>query len=56
MLICKFPLHVIEVGVVCCREAAPPLNSKFKQEGQYTYNVTLRRVRESLLPWKSNKY
>ena len=23
---------------------------------QYTYNVTLRRVRESLLPWKSNKY
>ena len=27
-----------------------------QQDGQCTYNVTLRRVRESLLPWKSNKY
>jgi hypothetical protein len=24
--------------------------------GQHTYNVILRRVRELLLPWKSNKY
>ena len=27
-----------------------------KQKGQCKYNVTLRRVRESLLPWKSNNY
>jgi hypothetical protein len=27
-----------------------------KQKGQCMYNVTLRRVRESLLPWKSNNY
>ena len=27
-----------------------------KQYRHCTYNVTLRRVRESLLPWKSNKY
>jgi hypothetical protein len=27
-----------------------------KQDRQYTYNVTLKRVRESLLLWKSNKY
>jgi hypothetical protein len=26
------------------------------QDTQYTYNVTLKRLRESLLPWKSNKY
>jgi hypothetical protein len=29
---------------------------KKKQDRQCTYNVTLRRVRESLLPWKSSKY
>ena len=29
---------------------------KSKQDKQCTYNVTLTRVRESLLPWKSNKY
>ena len=29
---------------------------RVKQHRQCTYNVTLRRVRESLLPWKSNKY
>ena len=28
----------------------------FKQDRQRTYNVTLRRVRETLLPWKSNQY
>ena len=27
-----------------------------KQEGQCRYNVTFRHVRESLLPWNSNKY
>jgi hypothetical protein len=27
-----------------------------KQDTECTYNVTLRRVREILLPWKSNKY
>ena len=27
-----------------------------QQDRQCTYNVTLRRFRESLLPWKSNKY
>jgi hypothetical protein len=26
------------------------------QDRQCTYNVTLRRVHESLLPWESNKY
>ena len=26
------------------------------QDMQCTYNVTLRPFRESLLPWKSNKY
>jgi hypothetical protein len=26
------------------------------QDRQCTYNVTLKRVRESPLPWKSNKY
>jgi hypothetical protein len=26
------------------------------KDRQCTYDVTLRRVRESLLPWKSNKY
>jgi hypothetical protein len=29
---------------------------RYKRDTQYTYNVTLRRVRESLLPWKSNQY
>jgi hypothetical protein len=28
----------------------------FKQDSQCTYNVTMRRARESLLPWKRNKY
>jgi hypothetical protein len=28
----------------------------FKHDRQCTYNVTLRRVRELLLPWKSNEY
>ena len=27
-----------------------------KQEGESTYNVTLRRVRVIFLSWKSNKY
>jgi hypothetical protein len=27
-----------------------------EQQRQCTYNVTLRRVRELLLPWRSNKY
>jgi hypothetical protein len=27
-----------------------------KQGRQCTYNVILRRIRETLLPWKSNKY
>jgi hypothetical protein len=27
-----------------------------KQDRQCTFNVTLRRVRESVLPWKRNKY
>jgi hypothetical protein len=27
-----------------------------KQDRQCAYNVTIRRVRESLLVWKSNKY
>ena len=31
-------------------------NLEFKQGRQCTYNVILRRVRLSLLPWKSNKY
>ena len=26
------------------------------QDSRCTYNVTMRRVRQSLLPWKSNKY
>ena len=26
-----------------------------KQDRKYTYNVTMRRVHESLLPWKSNE-
>jgi hypothetical protein len=30
--------------------------SIIKQYRQCTYNVTMRRFRESLLPWKSNKY
>jgi hypothetical protein len=29
---------------------------KYKLEGQYKCNVTLRRVSESLLPLKSSKY
>jgi hypothetical protein len=30
--------------------------SYIEQDRQCTYNVTIRRVRESLLPWKSSKY
>ena len=44
----------------CCTETLKhelerELAHNFKQERQCTYNVTLRRVRVSLLPWKSNK-
>ena len=36
------------------RSSTEPLpGPKRKQERQYTYNVILRRVRESLLHWKS---
>jgi hypothetical protein len=31
-------------------------SSFLTQDRQCTYNVTLRQVRESFLPWKSNKY
>jgi hypothetical protein len=27
-----------------------------QEDSQRTYNITLRRQRESLLPWKSNNY
>jgi hypothetical protein len=37
-------------------ETAPYIKMKCKQDRQCTHNVTLRRFRESLLPWKSNKY
>jgi hypothetical protein len=43
-LLCACAVHMIS-GVLQAR-----------QEGKYTYNVTLRRVCESLCPWKSNKY
>jgi hypothetical protein len=32
------------------------LTSILKQYRQCTYNITLRRIREILLPWESNKY
>jgi hypothetical protein len=31
-------------------------HSKIKQDRQWTYNVTFRRICEKLLPWKSNKH
>jgi hypothetical protein len=40
--------------------SAPPLYifkfKIYKEDRQCTYNVTFMRVRETLLPWKSNKY
>ena len=48
---------------VSTKLAANPQRKPFKLEPfqslkkeQCTYNVTLRRVRESLLPWKRNMY
>jgi hypothetical protein len=32
------------------------IDTMYKQKGQCTYNVTVKRVHESFLPWKSNKY
>ena len=34
----------------------PSADYDSSQDRQCTYNVTLRRVRELLLPWKSNEY
>ena len=39
-----------------CFETAWVDNVNQEQDRQCTYNVTMRRVRKSLLPWKSNKY
>ena len=42
--------HEKSIGVISQQ------NKQEKLDGQYTCNVTLRRVRESLLLWKSYKY
>jgi hypothetical protein len=38
-----------------CRNVLP-VHLFNEQDMQYTYNLTLRRVRKLLLPWKRNKY
>jgi hypothetical protein len=39
-----------------CPTFTPNYGERKKPERQCKYNVTMRRVRESLLPYKSNKY
>jgi hypothetical protein len=50
MLLCTHLTHKIPMVTLCTAR----LN--IKQDTQYKYNVTMRRVRESWLPWKSKKY
>jgi hypothetical protein len=43
-------------GIENLKGTIPSTDYGTSQDRQCTYNVTLRRVRELLLPWKSNEY
>ena len=47
---------VTEQIIYCVKKEIITYTLYFAYNRQCTYNVTLRRVRESLLQWKSNKY
>ena len=50
----KFVLKVSDISLCLVEEGCSFWSCKLDR--QYTYNITLRRVRELFLPWKSNKY